>query len=285
MISSLLESKMKRFILNVFAVYIYLMGFVYSDTISSSLYIPEVRKIVSNTKLGYVRMNFKNSESNKKKFEKYYFIEENGKFGLFENIFVNFGFQYNVDRRMFDEKLSSDFSKFYFGTTDRILNNTHSKIDLTINFGKDEMQYFIDYEKNYIELSLKYGLEFSKYMTSLKLNYIHNSNYRNQNKDKINNSYVLSIFYDNQFIISDKVSFDINLFINHNNKIKENKSILYKSYNEYGGETVINYSLNNNNILSIYYLLTKNNIKINLNDIIYKTKITNSFGFKVISQF
>ena len=276
---------MKKIILSFFIVYIYLISFVYSNTISNSLYVPEIRKIVSNTRLGYVKTNFKNSESNKKKFEKYYFIEENGKFGLFENIFVNFGFQYNVNKKVFDKKISSDFSKFYFGSTDRILNNTYSKIDLTINFGKDEMQYFIDYEKNYIELSLKYGLEFSKYITSLKLNYVYNSNYRNQNNDKIKNSYILGVFYENQFIISDKFSFDINLFINHNAKIKENKSILYKSYNEYGVESAINYSLNNNNILSIYYLLTKNNIKINLNNIIYKTKITNGFGFKVISQF
>ena len=276
--------KKKYYFTLIFFLIIFIFNnFAFSETIISPLYFPEAGKILSNMNIGYNRNRFTLSETNKK-FENYYFLKEEGKFGLFENLSVNFGFQYEINKKHNEINISNDFSLFYFGILNRILDKEHFKFDISVNVGKETIENFTKLTTNFLNIYALYGFNFEYYNTSLKISYKYNDNYKDENY-KLNNSYILSFIYNNQLILFEDFSLDLDLIFNHINKVKEYKNIFHKSYNEYGYNISLNYYINYNNSLGLFYNFRKNKINFNDNLINKKNKIVSNCGLKLVSKF
>ena len=250
--------------------------------ITSPIYMPKKGEIINDLNLGkYNASNDKEGIFGLRLIEKGLNISDSGKIGLRDNLSLNYGFEFDFNRKINNAgnvvKISEEFYDRYFGLTARAYDNEANKLDIILNFGQIETPY--------VDLSARYGLDLNNYNLAFSFGGIYYSadevegSYREQEKMQ----YYFEL--DNELAFADSFTFDLNLKYLKDRGMKwkyafagAGKNAGSDNYTIYAG---LNYSLNKANYIGVYFENTWSHGQ--KEDILDST--TYNFGIKLTSQF
>ena len=221
--------------------------------ITSPIYMPKKGEIINNLSLGvYNFSNDKEDYFGLRLIEKGLNISDSGKIGLRDNLSLNYGFEFDFNRKESNAgditKISEEFYDRYFGLTARAYDNKANKLDIILNFGQIDTPY--------VDLSARYGLDLNNYNLAFSFGGIYYSadkvegSYREQEKMR----YYFEL--DNELAFADSFTFDLNLkYLKDRGEEFRNTPITgkLKGSDNYTIYTALNYSINKANYLGIYF--------------------------------
>lgn len=285
--------------------FIILICLIYHTTLStpitSPIYIPESGKILSNLNVGYDKFEFNN-----KKALTSYKLSTNGLIGIFEILSLNYNVEYlfHTKNRILNGNISDSFNAYGIGLTFRTFKNDFNILDIILNVGKDKLLILDTETTPFFNISLKYGLNFSHYNTALTFTtefldkYVQdlsNADFQKQNSMR---NYILS--FENEIIITNTFTIGLDFLYKWNDEINNinyssNSQLLsfYKLKDNFTINTDLNYAINDNNYIALYYMFTSLKSKYNYldsnntsNNISNQTNIKYySFGLKLTTYF
>jgi len=276
-----------------------LYGTAQAATITSPIYMPEKGEATTSLNAGYTKSTFDKVETDgvatsTKEFEKSWNLGLNGKYGLNEKVSLNYGFDFDFKREMEKKDESAKLTNVYVGFTGRVIDAGVNKIDVLLNVGQEGDKYWIDYnaDHSFANLGLRYGLDLDMYNVAVTVG----SQYTNQykaNTAKIDSEYNFFAKLENELIFSDQFTMGLDLFYTYNPKNnyfdgEYNQS--YKAFSEYGFNVDMNYALNENNYLGIYFGMSENNISqyevvSSISQIDYRDLTEYNGGVKLTTKF
>ena len=260
-----------------------LYGTANAAPITSPIYMPEAGKILSNINFGYtMRRSDDDIEDVDTNFstDKMYDgvnLGMEGKIGLMDNLAINYGLNFDFAAKSFDEKISSRFTNFYVGLTDRIINSGANKLDLILNVGQADDVFLSDVNRAYVEFGVRDGLELDKYNLGFSIKGKYVIDYENSNEASVDGGFDVAFALENEFIFTENFTVGLDLTYSLNDDYDD-----LNSYNVFGFNVDANYALNQNNFIGAYYGMDFNDASEDDLDI---KPITYKFGLKFTSQF
>lgn len=282
-----------------------LYGTANAAPVTSPIYMPEAGKILSTLDIGYTTSKFdKTPDGQSDKIEKSWNINLEGKFGIMDRLALNYGFDFDFSRKIFDVDTSANFTNFYFGVTSRVYEIDAHKFDVILNVGQGE-QSILAYEQVFVELGLRYGLDLDSYNLGFSvagryINDYERGDSEDITREKLKNKYAFSVKLENEFIFTDNFTVGLDLYLNMRDKIKLDSpeydkvanvtkagTTKYKSSQEYGFNLDANYALAENNYIGAYFDMSYSNLKseVDVDGERKKDQMTYKFGLKYTSQF
>ena len=249
--------------------------------ITSPIYMPKKGEIINDLSLGKYNSYIDRKNDGLRLIEKGLNISDSGKIGLRDNLSLNYGFEFDFNRKINKAgnvtKISEEFYDRYFGLTARAYDNEANKLDIILNFGQIETPY--------VDLSARYGLDLNNYNLAFSFGGIY---YSADEEDNSREQEKMQYYFelDNELAFADSFTFDLNFkylkdrgyeWRNDPNigTGKEKGSDVYTIY------TALNYSINKANYLGIYFENTWSHGQ--KEDILDQTIY--NFGVKLTSQF
>ena len=273
---------------------------VQGQTITSPIFMPKAKEIVTNLSIGYTTSKLKDTPANtNKSIEKSKNIILEGKYGATNTLSINYGLNFDFSRTMNNLEENTKFTNFYLGATGRIIDTNKHKLDIIFNIGQEtnKLPIIINKEQIYKELFVRYGLNLDKYNMGLSLGGKSYNDYKEEDintttlakeKIKIQKNTDIIAKFENELILTKNFTLGLDLFYKNSGAIKikaqNAPTEKTKSYSEYGFNIDTNYIITENAIVGFYFTKTLNNIKL-WQDNNFKNQDTYKFGLKLISKF
>ncbi|HSQ98113.1 MAG TPA: hypothetical protein VLL98_05365 [Rickettsiales bacterium] len=247
-----------------------LYGTAHAAVITSPIYMPTSGEAISTLDVGYTKSSFdkaNNTTSNlaiEDEFEKSWNLNMDGKYGLNDSMSLNYGFDFDFNREMEKLDQSAKLTNVYVGLTGRVVDADANKLDILFNVGQQAEKYWLEYanDQMFADLAVRYGLDLDSYNMALSFGSKYTSEWKNDTA-KIDDEFNFFAKLENEFIFTDSLTMGIDLFYTYNPKNTYNDGVdkqSYKSFSEYGLNIDLNYALNDNNYLGIYFGMTDNDI-------------------------
>lgn len=263
-----------------------LYGTANAAPLTSPIYMPEVGKVLSNLNVGYSMSKFdKKPAGESDKLQKGMNINLNGQVGIMDQLSMNYNFNFDVFRKLYNEDASAKFTDFYLGLTGRVVNGDANKFDVIFNIGQEESPY-TESDHVYTDLTARYGLDLDVYNLGLSAGVKYVNDYENGDL-KIRRDWDIHFKVENEFIFTENFTMGLDMFYNlmSQYKFKDKSGAIpdykIKAYDEYGFNVDANYGLNENNYVGVYFNMAFNDIS---NDE-YKDVTKYNFGVRFTSQF
>lgn len=263
-----------------------LYGTANAAPLTSPIYMPEVGKVLSNLNVGYSMSKFdKKPTGESDKLQKGMNINLNGQVGIMDQLSMNYNFNFDVFRKLYDQDASAKFTDFYLGLTGRVVNGDANKFDVIFNIGQEESPY-TESDHVYTDLTARYGLDLDVYNLGLSAGVKYVNDYENGDL-KIRRDWDIHFKVENEFIFTENFTMGLDMFYNlmSQYKFKDKSGAIpdykIKAYDEYGFNVDANYGLNENNYVGVYFNMAFNDIS---NDE-YKDATNYKFGVRFTSQF
>lgn len=256
--------------------------------ITSPIYMPEDGKIATELKLGYTTSSYdKVPEGAGDEVEKSWNLDVDGKMGLSNKLALNFGFQFDIAPKYYDEDASEEFVNYYMGLTSKFYECNEHSMFVKLNVGQEKDLILTNDQQVYVDLGLKYGLELNKYNMAFSLGGKYYHDVENGN-DKLEKDYAFYAKLENEMIF-DQMTIGLDLFYNWNGDGKTLNAGVegdkYDSYNEYGFNVDANYALNQDAYVGAYFTMSLNDLEYKEGTNTYKDVTEYQFGLKMTSQF
>lgn len=263
-----------------------LYGTANAAPLTSPIYMPETGKVLSNLNIGYSMAKFdKKPDGESDKLQKGMNINLNGQVGLMEYLSMNYNFNFDLFRKVYNEDASAKFTDFYMGLTGRLIDADANKMDVIFNIGQEESLY-TETDHVYADLTARYGLDLDVYNLGLSAGIKYVNDYENSEL-KIERDWDIHFKVENEFIFTENFTMGLDMFYNlmSQYKFKDKSGVIpsykIKAYDEYGFNIDANFSFNENNYMGLYFNMSFNDIS---NDE-YKDLTNYNFGVKFTSQF
>ena len=263
-----------------------LYGTANAAPLTSPIYMPATGQVLSNLNIGYSMAKFdKKPDGESDKLQKGMNINLNGQVGIMEQLSMNYNFNFDVFRKLYNEDASAKFTDFYLGLTGRVINGDANKFDVIFNIGQEESPY-TESDHVYADLTARYGLDLDMYNLGLSAGVKYINDYEN-GALKIGRNCDMHFKIENEFILTENFNMGLDMFYNLMSQYKfRDKSgaipnYKIKAYDEYGFNVDANYGLNENNYIGIYFNMAFNDIT----DDEYKDVTNYKFGVRFTSQF
>lgn len=273
------EEKMKK-VLTTALILGALYGTANAAEITSPIYMPKKGEIINALSLGQYNAAYdKEDMFDLRLIEKGLNILDSGKIGLRDNLSLNYGFEFDFNRKVNKAgnvvKISEEFYDRYFGLTARAYDNEANKLDIILNFGQIDTPY--------VDLSARYGLDLNNYNLAFSFGGIyHSADEEGNSREQEKMQYYFEL--DNELAFADSFTFDLNFkYLKDRGEKFRNAPITGKSKgsDNYTIYTALNYSINKANYLGIYFENTwSHGQKEYIED-----KTNYNYGIKLTSQF
>ncbi len=271
-----------------------LYGTAQAATITSPIYMPTTGEATTSLDIGYTKSHFDRVEvggvEDSKELERSWNVNLNGKYGLNEQISLNYGFDFDFSREIERIDQSSKLTNVYIGFTGRIIDSGANKFDILLNVGQQANKYwfYYTYDQMYANLGLRYGLDFDSYNVGITVG----SQYTNEYKDgseKIDSEFNFYAKLENEIIFTNEFTMGLDLFYTYNPRNDYGVSGLfkyhYKAFNEYGFNVDLNYALNDSNYLGVYFGMSENDFKEDSSGDIRKDLTEYNGGVRLTTRF
>lgn len=268
-----------------------LYGTVNAAPITSPIYMPEAGKIVSSLDLGYTMRNaedkiFGGYTSDTDKMYSAININLEGQMGIMDTLAINYGFDFDFARKSKDESDSGKFVNYYFGVTGRVLDMGVNKLDVTLNVGQADDIFMSSISQAYADLEVRYGLELNEiYNMGFAINFEYVNGVEFSGTETFESGFNFGFTLENEFMIGEMFTIGLDLYYDLNDDYKHKKNYS-DSYNVYGGLIDVNYAINQENFVGLYFAMDFNDFDLKDSDADAKMEPTTyEFGIKFTSQF
>jgi len=277
---------------------------------TSPIFLPEAGKILSTLNIGYTTAKFdKKPNGESDKLEESWNVEAEGKFGITDRLSLNYGFDFDFARKVWDEDQSAKFTDFYVGVTGRVVDVDDNRFDIILNVGQEEAPIYTK-DQVYVDLALRYGLDLEKYNLGFSISgkYINDwEDGKGAMKEKLERGFEFGVKLENEFIFSESFTVGLDLFFKMHDDIKFKgldveydeglaefqtngvETSKWDSYNEYGFNIDANFALANDNYIGAYFTMSFSDLEEKSYEDVdgkrFKDPTEYRFGLKYTSQF
>lgn len=270
--------------------------------ITSPIYLPQVGKILTDLSIGHTSLEFDEIPGDldyNGSIEKSWNITVNGAYGATDKISVNYGFDFDLSREIYDsDEMSAKFTNFYVGATSRVFDDGLNKVDFLFNVGQKDDVILANADQVYVNLAARYGLDLNAYNVGFTIG---GKLYNNFKLPDVKGEREFGFYFklENEIAFSEQIVTGLDLFYNSNGDItltsvedsgdaSETISDKIKSFGEYGVNADVNYNLNKDSLVGAYFTAMFSDIEYPLDDgasIFGKDTKEYKFGLKFVSLF
>jgi len=251
-----------------------LYGTANAAPVTSPIYMPEAGKILSNINLGYTMRN-SDEDITEDGDEMYSAVNLGleGKIGVMDRLAINYGFNFDFARKILDEDSSAKFTNYYIGVTGRVADAGANKLDLILNVGQGNDAFISLSTMAYVDFGVRYGLELDRYNLGFSVRGKYVNDEEVLGETVLDGGFDVAFALENEFIFTDNFTAGLDLNYSINDDYGDSDS-----YNIFGFNVDLNYGLNQNNFIGVYYAM-------DFNDADEIEPTTYKFGLKFTSQF
>jgi len=225
-----------------------LYGTANAAPVTSPIYLPSAKEVVSDLSIGYGALNFDTVPADASDA-----IRESANigvdvlYGVTNNVSVAVGGNFNFLTKDYDQDSTARFSHYYIGVVDRVFSDASNtnKFDVALSVGSAS-------EQTYVDLSVRYGLELSTYNLAFSIGGTYYNDIETQGVSVLEKDPSFYFKLENEFIVSTNFTFGLDLFYNINGDFTRS-AVSYDAYNEYGFVIDANYILCNNSYAGVYF--------------------------------